>query len=484
MAVVCCREETSSCDSEELKQTIGRCCLIASDCLSQATQPIPPENASIEEQEEWFVTLGLPLMEFNPDTRRAELLLRAREFWLDLPATPEIQRRARSAGFAGGLDGLFRDRYGVSLREFVLVILATFSHFLQQQGEDPRLLDIDTYFGQVKSTELARRVFSITAQKPSELATILLDHPRQSWYWDLTPIRRYPLLEVLPGQFACPDVSLLYRTMADGVYWLLVEASGAKANDFKTLFGHLFERYADSRIGQFGYKDSVLARTFYPSPNFAGTNDEVCDGLLHWTQTAAFLEYKSRLLTTRQKYAGITEELFKGVDQVLIGEDRGSKSGEKGRKGLDQLASGIARVYQGEAITGMESPATLSNCKFFSVLVTYEEAMGFHAVQRRAQRRMTQLLARHGVPAGKVGPVVLLTIGDLEVIQDLQAKISVEQLLLEYSNRVLESQANPVGSFHSYVYEHFRSIDRSSTKGQATQLFRDARAELEERQRS
>ena len=118
------------------------------------------------------------------------------------------------------------------------------------------------------------------------------------------------------------------------------------------------------------------------------------------------------------------------------------------------------------------------------VACSYEEAMGFHAVQHRAQRRMNELLAGHDVPPEKVGPVLLLTIGDLEVIQDLQAKISVERLLLDYSACVFESSANPAGSFHSYVYERFRSIDRSSIKAQATQLLADARAELEQRQRS
>jgi hypothetical protein len=292
------------------------------------------------------------------------------------------------------------------------------------------------------------------------------------------------LLEVLPGQFTCPDLSLLYRVLSEGIYWLLVEAFGASAGQFQSLFGYVFQEYTDWLWRHSTYVGNELARTFYARPKFVGTTDEVCDGLLHWAHTAVLMEYKAGLLTTRQKYAGIAKELFKGVDDMLI---RHKKKGSKTeKKGVGQLADSLSRVLRGERMKSADVNAPigpdLSQCKLLPTLVTYDESLGLHAIQHRAQRALKKALEASGVSTDRIGPVLVLTIEDIETIQDLQSSVSIEAILLDYADYLEENPYDNVGSFQGFVYAKYPSFERSFLVNKAQEFLEETLDELRKRQ--
>jgi len=104
------------------------------------------------------------------------------------------------------------------------------------------------------------------------------------------------------------------------------------------------------------------------------------------------------------------------------------------------------------------------------VLIAYDEVLGIHAVQHRANRRMTQFLEKRKVSRERVRPVLVLTLEDLEAIEDLQAEASVESLLLDYSEYLLNNPTDNIGSFQAYIYGRFPSIERTAAKKRAARV--------------
>jgi hypothetical protein len=69
---------------------------------------------------------------------------------------------------------------------------------------------------------------------------------------------------------------------------------------FGQLFGYIFEKYVTGFFRRFSYEGDALVRTFYAAPRFQGKQEEAGDGILTWSRSALVMEYKTRLLTTRE----------------------------------------------------------------------------------------------------------------------------------------------------------------------------------------
>jgi hypothetical protein len=441
MAVVACKEDVVACDDAAMAKAIGRICLKVNDVL----HTIEPK----QDDEEWktnyhhcFVPSVIAMLD---KADRMEVLARAHQFWFDLPQTPGVAERFRQCK-AQDFAAAFETKYALSLERFYLIAVSLWSGFQNHanNSSSPLLLESDQYLAPHFGKDDTAHAMSLLSQSPDQLACDLFRLPRQNWAVDSSPLKAKPVIKVFPGKYACPDIVYLHRFLTDGIYFLLQEAYGA--DSFRQLFGYLFEAYIDGLIGQFGIESDVLTRTFWPAPKFVGTNDQACDGLLHDGDLVMMMEYKARLLTTREKYAGIPEATWKGIEDIV------AKKASGGRKGAFQLASSIRRILTGESVvagkTGFQPHNTVT---IIPVLVTYEDAIGFGSVRRWADRKMRDALKTEGVDAAKVGPLLILTTHDIEMLEALSHKNQWADLMRGYAKYVQDHPDDPIATFGVFL---------------------------------
>ncbi len=441
IAVVACKEEAAASDDMTMAKAIGRIGLMVNDVL----HVIEPQ----QDGEDWktdyhycFVPSIIPILD---QTDRMEVLARAHQFWFDLPKTAAIAERFRQCN-AQGFASAFETKYALSLERFYLIAVSLWSGFQNHASNNasPLLLETDQYLVPHFGKDDTARAMAILSQSPDRLACDLFRKPRQNWAVDSSPLKANPIIEVFPGKYACPDIGNLHRYLTEGIYFLLQDAY--VADRFRQLFGYLFEAYINNLVGQFGIESDVLIRTFWPSPKFAGTNDQACDGLLYDRDLALVMEYKARLLTTREKYAGIPEVTWKGIEDIV------AKSTSGGKKGAYQLASSIRRILSGESVvSGKTEFCPADKTTIIPVLVAYEDAIGLGSVRRWADEKMRDALKKEGVDAAKVGPLLILTIHDIEVLEALSHKNQWADLIRGYAKYVQDHPDDPIATFGVFL---------------------------------
>jgi len=253
-------------------------------------------------------------------------------------------------------------------------------------------------------------------------------------------------VELFPGKFSCPDLGLLHRCLTDRVYFLLEAAY--PPGKLSQMFGYIFEQYVTNQLGEFTYEGTTLVRTLYRAPRFVGTTDEAGDAILHWGDTAVVMEYKARQLTTREKYGGVEEVTWRGIEDI-IGKEKAS-----GKKGVKQLAATLTRFLLGECIcSGDRHALDVGECAhIFPVLVTYEEAVGVEAVRQIAEAKFRAELKGHELDTSKVGPLLVLSIDDVEAMESLAPVCIPRDILHEYADYIQQNPKDRAGSFRSFVY--------------------------------
>jgi hypothetical protein len=441
MTVVACKEDTVACDDATMAKAIGRIALMVNDVL----HVIEPQ----QDGEEWktnynycFVPSIIPMLDHAD---RMEVLARAHEFWFNLPKTAAIAERFRQCNvqeFASA----FEMKYALSLERFYLIGLSLWSGFQNHANNNasPLLLDSDQYLVPHFGKDDTARAMGILSQSPDRLACDLFSKPRQNWAVDSSPLKANPVIEVFPGKYACPDIGNLHRYLTDGIYFLLQDAY--VGDSFRQLFGYLFEAYINGLISQFGIESDVLTRTFWQSPKFVGTNDQACDGLLHDCDLALVMEYKARLLTTREKYAGIPEVTWRGIEDIV------AKNVSGGKKGAFQLTSSIRRMLTKESVvSGKSEFLPADKTTIIPVLVAYEGAIGLGSVRRWADGKMRDALKKEAVDAAKIGPLLILTIHDIEVLEALSHKNQWADMIRGYAKYVQDHPDDPIATFGVFL---------------------------------
>jgi hypothetical protein len=441
MALLSCNEESEALDEDSLKREIGEACLMASDVMHDVERREPFEGQA-DEANRWITSTVVPIVDGHD---QMEVLARAQSFWFDLPNSSPMRSRFDSLK-APSFEAAFAAKYGVPLRDFFLILSCLHVAFRLhgERGNGPLLFDASTYFASTFDPELLARVLPHVSRTPDELAIALLSTPRQNWATDSTVLREHPVIEVFESKYACSDVNLLYRCVFDKLYFLLQKAYPGKT--FGQLVGYIFEEYVNSLLRQFSYEGDSLVRNFYAAPRFEATQDEAGDGILVWTDAALVMEYKARLLTTREKYCGVSEVLLTGVEDII--------GNERNKKGVKQLANVIKRALSGEKIVaGSPKQLDLSGCRrVFPVMVTLEPAMGLESVRQQAQAKFTSLLQVDDEGRNRIGELLILTIEDVEILEGLARKHPAHKVIRDYASYVAANPQDLAGSFRSFVY--------------------------------
>jgi hypothetical protein len=439
-AMLACKEDSPAIDEEPLRRAVGECCLMASDVLQQL-ESNDPIGEGPEEANKWMTSMVIPILDGKD---RLEVLARAQCFWFDLPTAVAVRARFEALGVPP-FDEAFAAKYGLPLREFFLILytlhLGFEAHALRDRN--PLLRDEAAYLWPMFDREHVRLVLSLVSQTPDNLALKLLSTPRQNWATDCTPLREHPVIQVFEGKHACPDRNLLHRCLTDKVYFLLQKAYTDKA--FSQLFGYIFEEYVTRFFRRFSSESDALVRTFYAAPRFQGKQEEAGDGILSWSRAALVMEYKARLLTTREKYGGVTEALLGGVEDII------GKEGTK--KGVYQLARVIKRLLAGErVVAGSPKALDLKDCpRIHPVLVTYEEALGLESVRQQAEAKFTAALQVDDEKRKQVGRLLILTVEEVEILAGLALRHCLEDVVGDYADYVTANPKDRAGSFRSFI---------------------------------
>lgn len=453
LAITSCRDTTVDMPNEEVAGRLGRACFMASDVLTDIEaewqRSLPRKNPT-----EWMVALLVPMLDSSSARIDFDLLGRAQMLWVEVAQDAEFQAELSRRKLVG-FEEAFCNAHGISLLEFLRFLVALYVRFVGKQLEanlNPLLLDLASdEVGNAFSEDFREKAVSLISQTPEDLAIRLL-RTRQSWAFDVTPIRERPLLEVMPGKYCCPDLTIFIRTFLDRIFFLLQDAYGK--DEFRSLVGKLFECYVHRLVGEFAVTKGA-GRTYAASPRFVGTQDEAADGILFWIDTAAVMEFKAGLLTTRQRFAGVPDEIFQGI-KSLYGRRPGGRL-----KGVAQLAVNIARMLSNESEMVCRGDA-LDLSKFrqvFPVLVCMDEALGIHAVQKWLQPQFDAEFAKTGASSDRVGPLMVLTVRDFEALTTAGQSVSVEEILTVYAEHLTSQPKDYTGSFSSVLrYRFGRSV--------------------------
>ena len=375
-------------------------------------------------------------------------------YWFDLPNLPNIQAKFIELGM-DPFEVAFKRKCGMSPKEYFLLLLGIYTYFLGKSDKPSVLVD-DTYFGSSFDSENIRKVMTDISLSPDQLAVNLLSTPRQNWATDCTPLRKYPLIEVLPGRHACADLGILYRCLTDKIYFHLQESY--PGNQFGQLFGYIFQEYIFNLIRSFTYEGSILERTFYANPRFEGTNDEAGDGLVLMDDIAFVMEFKARLLTTREKHGGIKEVTLRGIDDIL------AKDKSKSKKGVVQLANTLPRLINGQAIcSGPGKVLDLSGYRqIIPLVVTNEEALGFELSASSSRRNCKNPCSGKENASTRSGRCWYFPFGRWSCSKALSSRHRPMQMLLDYTDYVRHNPKDRAGSFNSFVHNRGLFTDASS----------------------
>lgn len=436
-------------DNIDVATRICRACFMASDVLTDlenANEAALPTDLASK-----MVCLLVPLQGVEQVRVDFDAIGRATLRWLEVTGSTEFTN-ALAGRKTEGFEPKFLSEYGISLAEFIRFLIAIYVRFHGNQLDSPTtpfLLDL-RHDDVAKAFDVGfiSIAIKLISQSPDELAISLLG-PRQSWAYDISPLRERPLLEMSDFKFCCPDLTVYTRAIVDRVYFLLQQAYGKKA--FRELFGLHFEAYVHRLIEDFS-GGAGGGRTYIKNPRFASNkNQQAADGIFYWVNSAVVMEYKGGLLTPRQLYSGQHTELLEGINALM------AKGGEKsGPKGIGQLAKNLRRLISDESkVRSSNDEFDLGRCaKVFPAIVCFEETLGFHAVRRYLQERLNSELGELA-SSPRIGPLFLLSAKDVEDLSTAGKSISVEELFLEYARYLTNEPNDFLGSFSNYLTHRF-----------------------------
>lgn len=457
LAVMVCRDEEAETPDEELAHAFGECCLMANDVLQRVE---PTSSFGVfdgEDANDWAASFAIHFLHGGD---RSEILARAQSFWFDLPAHPNVQRK-QSEMRVKDFSGAFEERYLVPLREFFLILVSLHRCLTPDIDTDtapaPIQVDGEIYRG-LFADEHFHRVMEILSQSPDQLASRQMREARQNWSLDATPLQLAPLLRIGSSKYVCPNLQTLYRYLTDGIYQLLRVAY--PEGKFGQLFGYVFEEYVRTVFHQFAPEDTRLARCFYSSPKFAGSKDQAADGVYHRDDTAVVLEYKARVLTTRERHGGLRDATRQGIHSILS-----QKTGGK-TKGVGQLAANLARILRGERLTiGPNSDLDLSACRhLIPMLVAYEELVTFNAIRHDFDKDLREALQKEQVDPNRVGPLLIFGVDDLEMLEFVSCRCDVRRAILDFAEYVVAHPEDRLAKFERFAADQGLVDQTGSTK--------------------
>jgi hypothetical protein len=394
----------------------------------------------------------VPTVELNVDRELKPNIARARWLWVHSQAEERLQKERDHVDF----NRAFTNKYGVGIDDLITSLLAILALRMQFNPHAPDCMDslkVDTRVFLSNSKlppdvlQKCLRAISIT---PLELGRRLLHDASQSAVWDFTLMRRYPLLEVEPGQYVGFDECFLLKVVSEGIYWLLDEClTGKDKNNFKPFFGKVFAAYVDRIFRRIYGSAHLLLPRYLSGLRFEKSgDDEVCDGFLEFDKVLVLMEYKGSLLQTRAKYTGDVAALQGDLDSKFVGSF-GSDNKNK-RKGVAQLAHSIKRLFNGDrvALPGFDFKRYEL---VLPVIVSYDVTLGTPVAGLYLDHRFSTELKKVEKVGPRVGRLTVMTTRDVECLESISRRQSLLDVLRRY-----QDDAAATTPFWDFLYNRYR----------------------------
>lgn len=446
LATIASSESTPPLNEMSVRYAIGRACLMASDCLAkfEGVQALDSDNPKGDLG--WLITV---MLSHTDIALGIEAFARAHSLWFDSFSDPLVKKKFDSLAIGPDFNALFAQKYGLTLHEFLYIaesLYASFAAPTMKLKIEAAMIDTSQDSEGIFSEEDKRRVLDAMSFRIGEMPTRLLGTPRQSWATDFSPLHARPLIEVFPAKYACPDLSFYRQFLVDGIYWMLDKAIGKR---WKSFYGDLYNWYINQVISCFCPQSDVLANRFYPNKKFQGTEDEVCDGLILLEDTAVFCEYKGTRLTTYARAGVEIEKTIKAVEGMLGADDCGA----------GQLAENISLALEGKIIPAGHDVIDLRHQykRIIPILICQEEGLVNHATRLHLQQLFTDFLTQRKTNDSRIGPLLLFSTRDVEVLEEFSHHERVDTLLCSFADFVRDNPRHVGGIFHVFVRENYKS---------------------------
>lgn len=450
MAVIACSEDSPVLEPIDMRRRAGLAALMASDVLAQVERAHTPRARDGHDPDQWGATTLPPLIDQRPGD---EIICRSICMWLDMQNDAVVQSKMARIGLKKSLDQSFSDAHGLSLRDFMCILMTAYSACKMGASLDPpeiALLEPAVISGMPYSLEKVGTAIALAGIAPDALAPALMAS-RESWATDFTVLRGKPLLEIFPDKYACADEGIFTLFFMDGIYDLLENI--LSKGTFRELFGTMFEQYINHLFESFLYSGTSLVRQFATSPKYAGENTQAADGIALLGRTIVLMEYKGGMLTKRQKYGTNVEETIKGLNGLL------ARFGD-GKKGVGQLVDNLERLLRGDKIhtdgNRIDIPA---DTVIIPTLVVYDDCLGIHAIRNHLDGILQSAVEERGLIKNRIGPLVVLTTRDVEGLQEFSTRRDVSAIISDYCEHLAKFPGDMAGSFHGFLLQGYRSVN-------------------------
>ena len=443
LALLVCRDNESSLSPEESSNRIVKSCFLVNDIVLRLDADwialLPDEEI------ERSVCSFTPLMKNAVTGIQLDTFGESYALWEVASQSTSFSSALKQLKLPT-LESAFFDCYGLPLLktiQYTFAIAMILHERIFNGDHNPILLEHEKihalgYFDESS----VKKILSLLSQNSDELATRIIGS-RQGWGNEVLPLFERPLIEIERAKYCCPDLNLIVQASIDRIFFLLVEAY--PKGKFSALFGHLFAAYVENIFSETVVTTGPM-RTLFTSPNFSESTDEVSDGVLFWHDSAAVIECKGSRLSSRELYAGLPEELLRGIRSMLATKD----------KGVGQLAKSIGRLVNGECLVSDGVSCSLSSCEvIYPVLVCYESALCFHGTRALLQREFDSLADKLKIARDRVGPLMLLSTLDLENLALVGKSIPVRDIFTEYSRFIKSQPHNHLTNLSRFMASHY-----------------------------
>lgn len=202
------------------------------------------------------------------------------------------------------------------------------------------------------------------------------------------------------------DTKFLAEKLDSGIFWRVHNSlpSNKEEDRLHRYWGIAFEAYLNWLLTN-ACKDS--RNSFYPSPRYEKTGEQVCDAIVLCGVDAVFLEYKGSTFTAASKYDGDLGVLRSEIEEKLIGT-------ESKRKGAHQLARAVLSVFD-RTVPASVSGIDLSRVgRVYPALITRDELGGCFGISHYLNMRAETFFNRQNVKPVVVTPIFCLSSDGLE----------------------------------------------------------------------
>lgn len=303
---------------------------------------------------------------------------------------------------------------GLPLNEFVSIVFGLFAYGNVVAGEARVLFRISEIFRPTGiSQALLVKLIDARARSIGEFRVLLAggQTPTRAMFDDelrrkpflsesLNCFRKYPMLRLDDDQVVMLDIQFVIELLTSGVYWSIFDGlpgrPSRKREDFKELWGRMYELYIVWLLGQFYPPASAM---FTPDISFAGGQ---VDALLDFGSYVVVMEIKSSLLTEPAKRSADKRTFIADFKRKFVEKSDGSP------KAIKQLAAACRALLAGAVPT----PNRLTAPAIYPVFVSDEPIVE----ATFANTYFNEWFQQEGIDDPRVKPVTVMSTDEIEQI--------------------------------------------------------------------